>query len=276
MNLFSSIIYGFVSGLTEVFPVSSQANQMVMRQLFGVARKEPIRDLLVHIVILIALFLSCKGLFTKIRREQVMAYRMRRNPSQIRSLKGVYDMRLVKTAAPVMIVGMFFTLLMPNFYSRRPLFCLMLLVNGALNMIPAYIHHGNRDARSLTSLDGVLVGLSAALSAIPGISRNGAVMFVTLIREADKQNGLTWALLLTVPAVVVMILLDFISIFTVGIGTVTLMTFLGYLLSAAAAFLGTYFGVSFIRIVVKNSEYSGFAYYDFGLALFSFALYLIA
>lgn len=276
MSLFASVIYGFVSGLTEVFPVSSQANQMIMRQLFGVAYKEPIRDLLVHIAILISLFLACRGLFSKIRREQVMAYRMRRNPSQIRSLKGVYDMRLVKTAAPIMIIGLFASLLMQNFYYRRPLFCLMLILNGVICMVPAYIHHGNRDARSLTNFDGIMVGLAAALSAIPGISRNGAIMFVTLVREADKQNGLNWALLLAVPAVAVMILLDFISIFTVGIGTVTLMTFLGYVLSAAAAFVGTYLGVSFIRIVVANSDYSGFAYYDFGLALFAFALYLIA
>lgn len=276
MSLFASIIYGFVSGLAEVFPVSSQANQMVMRQLFGVAQKEPIRDLLVHIAILAGLFVACRGMFTKIRREQVMAYRMRRNPSQIRALKGVYDMRLVKTAAPIMVIGLFFSLLMPQFYYKRPLFCLMLLLNGALNMIPAYIHHGNRDARSLTNLDGILVGFAAALSAIPGISRNAAVMFVSQVREADKQNGLNWALLLTVPAAVVMVILDFVSIFTVGVGTVTLKLFLGYFLSALSAFLGTYLGVSFVRILVANSDYSGFAYYDFGLALFSFALYLIA
>ena len=276
MSLFASIIYGFVSGLTEVFPVSSQANQMVLRQLFGVAHKEPIRDLLVHIAVLAALFLACRGLFTKIRREQVMAYRMRRNPSLIRALKGVYDMRLVKTAAPIMVVGLFFSILMPDFYYRRLLFCLMLLINGSLNMIPAYIHHGNRDARALTNLDGLMVGFAAALSAFPGISRNAAIMFVTLTREADKQNGLNWALLLAVPAVAVMVLLDFISIFTVGVGALTLLAFAGYLLSAAGAFWGTYFGVAFIRLVVTNSDYSGFAYYDFGLALFSFALYLIA
>lgn len=276
MSLFASVIYGFVSGLTEVFPVSSQANQMVMRQLFGVAQKEPIRDLLVHIAVLAALFIACRGLFIKIRREQVMAYRMRRNPSQIRSLKGVYDIRLVKTAAPIMIVGLFLSLLMPQFYYKRPLFCLMLLINGALNMIPAYIHHGNRDARSLTNLDGAMIGFAAALSAIPGISRNAAVMFITLVREADKQNGLNWALLLAVPAVIVMAILDFISIFTVGLGTLTLYLFLGYVLSAVSAFAGTYFGVFFIRMLVANSDYSGFAYYDFGLALFSFALYLIA
>ena len=54
MDLLESLIYGFVSGLAEIFPVSAQANQMVMRQLFGVAQKEPIRDFFVHIAILAA------------------------------------------------------------------------------------------------------------------------------------------------------------------------------------------------------------------------------
>lgn len=276
MSLFASIVYGFISGLAEIFPVSSKANQMVMRQLFGVPQVEPIRDLLVHIAVGAALFLACKGMFARIRREQVLAYRMRRNPSQIHALKGVYDMRLVKSAAPIMIVGIFLGLFFPNFYDNRPLFCFVLLINGALTLIPTYLHHGNREARSMTGLDGLLIGFAAALSAIPGISRNGAIMFATIIREADKQNGVTWALLLTVPALAVLILLDFIAMFTVGIGTITLGVLAGYLLSAAAAFIGAYLAVSMIKVLITRSDYGVFAYYDFGLALFSFALYLIA
>ena len=276
MNLIESILYGIVSGLTEIFPVSSQANQMVMRHLFGVSEKEPIRDLLVHIAILAAVFLACRGMFVKIRREQILAYRMRRNPGQVRALKGVYDMRLIRTAAPVMLIGMFANLLFTNFYDRRPIFALVLLLNGALTLIPTYMHQGNRDARTMTSFDGMLVGFAAALSAIPGISRNGMIMFVTLIREADKQNGVTWALLLTVPAMVMLILLDFIAMFTVGIGAVTFSAFLGYLISMLTAFIGAYIGVNSIRMLISRSDYSGFAYYDFGLALLSMILYLIA
>lgn len=276
MSLFASIIYGIVSGLTEIFPVSSQANQMVMRQLFGVAQKEPIRDLLVHIAILAAIFVACRGMFTKIRREQVLAYRMRRNPSQVHALKGVYDMRLVRSAIPIMVIGMFFNLFFSNFYSKRPMFSLVLLVNAALTLVPTYMHQGNKDARSMSGLDGMLIGLAAGLSAIPGISRNGAIMFMTLIREADKHNGVNWSLMLSVPAMVMLILLDFISMFTVGIGAITLATVGGYLLSTLFAFIGAYLGVSAIRMLITHSDYSGFAYYDFGLALLSFVLYLIA
>lgn len=276
MSLFASIIYGIVSGLTEIFPVSSQANQMVMRQLFGVSQKEPIRDLLVHIAVLIGLYLACRGMFAKIRREQVLAHRMRRNPSQLHALKGVYDMRLVKSAAPIMLVGVIANLFFNNFYQNRLLFCLFLVINAALTLVPTYMHQGNKDARTMTRFDGLLIGFAAALSAIPGISRNGAIMFMTLIREADKRNGATWALMLSIPAVAVLAILDIVAIFTVGLGTITLAVFLGYLLSMVFAFAGAFLGVTVIRMLIEHSDYSVFAYYDFGLALFSFVLYLIA
>lgn len=276
MSFFESIIYGIVSGLTEIFPVSSQANQMVMRQIFGVPQKEPIRDLLVHIAVLAAILLSCRGMFAKIHREQILAHRMRRNPSQIRALKGVYDMRLVRTAAPIMLVGLLANLFFKDFYHKRTIFALVLLINGAMTLIPTYLHQGNRDARVMTSLDGLLIGFAAALSAIPGISRNGAIMFMTLVREADKQNGVIWALMLSVPAMVVLALMDVIAIFIVGLGAVTFAIFIGYLITALFAFAGAYFGVSIIRMLISRSDYSVFAYYDFGLALLAFVLYLIA
>lgn len=276
MNFFESIIYGIVSGLTEIFPVSAQANQMVLRQLFGVPQKEPIRDLLIHMAVFAAILLSCRGMFSKIRREQVIAHRMRRNPSQIRTLKGVYDMRLVRTAAPIMLVGMLGNLLFKDIYQNRPLFSLLLLINGALILIPTYMHQGNRDARTMTGLDGMLIGFAAALSAIPGISRNGAIMFMALVREADKNNGVIWALILSVPAMIILAFLDIIAMFTVGIGTITVIILIGYLLSMVFAFAGAYIGVTLIRLLIKRSDYSFFAYYDFGLALLSFVLFLIA
>ena len=276
MNFIESLIYGVVSGLTEIFPVSSQANQMVMRHLFGIPQKEPIRDLLVHIAILVAIFFACRGMFTKIRREQVLAYRMRRNPSQVRALKGVYDVRLIRTAIPIMVVGMFANLLFADFYDRRPLFSLVLLINGAITLIPVYMHQGNKDARVMSRGDGILIGFAAACSAIPGISRSGAVMFMTLLRKADKQNGVNWALLLAVPAMAVLILLDFIAMFIVGVSGVTIGVLGGYLVSMVSAFIGAFLAVNTVKMLIVRADYSGFAYYDFGLALLTFVLYLIA
>ena len=128
----------------------------------------------------------------------------------------------------------------------------------------------------MTRGDSMLIGFAAACSAVPGISRNGAVMFMTLIRKADKQNGVTWALMLTVPAMAVLLLLDFIAIFTVGVTGVTIAVLGGYLVSMATAFAGAYLAVNTLKMLIMRADYSGFAYYDFGLALLTFVLYLIA
>ena len=41
MSLLQSIIYGLVSGLSELMPVSSAAHQVFLRELFGV-QKDPV------------------------------------------------------------------------------------------------------------------------------------------------------------------------------------------------------------------------------------------
>ena len=152
----------------------------------------------------------------------------------------------------------------------------MLLLNGALILIPVYMHQGNKDARTMSRFDGIMVGVAAAFSGVPGISRNGAIMFATLTRGAEKQNGVTWALLLAVPAMVVLSFVDLISIFSVGVGSITMMVLLGYLASAVCAIVGAYLAVTIIRALITRADYSAFAYYDFGLALLVFVLYLIA
>jgi len=53
VSFLESIVYGFISGLTELIPVSPQGHQALMLRLFGVSVREPVRDMFVHIAILI-------------------------------------------------------------------------------------------------------------------------------------------------------------------------------------------------------------------------------
>ena len=100
-------------------------------------------------------------------------------------------------------------------------------------------------------------------------------MSMTLIRGAHKDNGVTWSMLLAVPAMIVLILIDLISIFTVGISGITFAIVGGYFVSMLFAFIGAYLAVPLVHMLIRNGDYSGFAFYDFGLALLSFMLYLI-
>ena len=46
-----------------------------------------------------------------------------------------------------------------------------LLLVGVLLFLPQYIRSGNKDGRTLSRFDGVLMGIAGAFSVFPGISR---------------------------------------------------------------------------------------------------------
>ena len=275
MGIIGSILYGFISGLTEIVPVSSQANQYLMRQLLGVQQKEPVRDMLVHIAVLAALIVACRALLIRIRKDQAVLARMRRGRNKAALPKGVYEMRILRSATPILVIGLLASLLLPDITQNRVWFSVLCLLNGVILMVPSHMHQGNKAAKAMTGADGFLLGFAGALSAFPGVSRLGCIVSMSILRKTDKVSGFNWALMLSIPALIVWILLDFVGIFTIGVGSVSFAVVVGYLLSAASAFIGTYLATILMKILIERTQLSGFAYYSFGIALLSFLLYLI-
>lgn len=275
MGIIGSILYGFISGLTEIVPVSSQANQYLMRQLLGVQQKEPVRDMLVHIAVLAALIVACRALLIRIRKDQAVLARMRRGRNKAALPKGVYEMRILRSATPILAIGLLVSLFLPDITQNRVLFSVLCLINGVILMVPSHMHQGNKAAKAMTGVDGFFLGLAGALSVFPGVSRLGSIVSMSILRKTDKVTGFNWALMLSIPALIVWILLDFVGIFTIGVGSVSFAVVVGYLLSAASAFIGTYLAITLMKILIERTQLSGFAYYSFGIALLSFLLYLI-
>lgn len=274
MSLLESILYGLISGFTEFLPVSSQAHQAIFMRLFGVDTRDPVRDLLVHIAMILALFTGCRSIFSRLHREKRLASRGRR--SRTYASRGLYDLRLVRTAAVPLLIGLFLYASTSRLESSLVYLALFFVLNGMILIIPEYMHHANKDARSMTGLDGILIGLCGALSALPGISRIGTISAYASARGADKHHALNWALLLSVPALFLFCGFDILRLLSVDMGTVSFPIIIGYIFSALAAYCGSYLSIIFIRFLTVRTGFVGFAYYSWGAALFSLILYLIA
>lgn len=274
MSIFESILYGLISGFTEFLPVSSQGHQALMFSLFGLSAREPLRDLFVHIAVLVALIVTCKPLTTRLRREQALLSRRRRKKNTER--KGQYILRLVKTAGFPLVLGSLFYLVTRKYEFQLQHLVLFFIINGIILMIPEYIRHGNKDARHMTGLDSILLGAFGACSVFPGISRIGMINGYAIIRGADRQQTINWALVLSLPVLVLFIGFDTYNLFSIGIGIVGFLGFLSCLISGVMAFIGAYFSVRTVRFLTVQTGFAGCAYYSWGAALFAFVLYLIA
>ena len=274
MSLIESLIYGLFSGLTEFLPVSSQGHQAIMLRLFGADHRDPVLDFFVHAGVLFALLLACKSVFVGLRREHILSKRSRKK-NRTYERKGVYELRLFKTAVVPMILCMLVYWVTRKAEFKPLLLVLYFVINGIIIIIPEYMAHGNKDARAMTGWDGILLGFTSCISSMPGISRIAAMSAITTARGADRQSALNWILSLCAPALMVWLGFDIVNLIIQGFDPLGFLTVLGYILSALTAFGGAYLGIVTMRYLTVQIGYAGFAYYSWGAAMFSFVLYLI-
>lgn len=274
LNTIEALIYGLISGLTEFLPVSSRAHQALMLKMFGVSDAGNLLTLAVHSAVLLALYAECSHHIDQLRRENRLAavpkHRRKRQLSQAKIL----ELRLLKTALVPLLLGFLFYLNLRQWDGDLLRIAICLLVNGVLLFLPQTLRSGNKDARTMTGFDSILLGLSGALAMFPGISRTGTLSSVAVAQGADKEHALNWALLLSLPVIAVMIGFDMFAIITGGFGPFGILPAVGCVLGAAGAFLGARFAIRTMHTFAKRIGFSGFSYYCWGAALFTFIMYL--
>ena len=273
MDWLWTILYGFVAGLAEFLPLSSSAHQSISAAVFGLASAAPLRQFLIRAACLAALLSACGREIDKLRRDGRMARlpaRRRKRPVDSRS---VATNRLLNIAVFPLVIGLVFYRRVNMWVDSLAMLTIFLVINGILLFVPQYIPSGNKDGRNLSLLDGLLMGLAGAFSVFPGISRMSAIHFAASARGADKNYSLQFALYLSIPALVIMLLFDAVAIFG-GIEAISFLVIIQYLLAMAAAYFGSTFAISIMRSMVVRAGYEIFSYYCWGMALISMILYL--
>jgi undecaprenyl-diphosphatase len=174
-----------------------------------------------------------------------------------------------------MIVGLSANLFFNNFYQNRLLFCLLLVMNAALTLVPTYMHQGNKDARSMSALEGILIGIGGAVSVLPGVSAVGSANAVASVCGAERTFALNLTYLMHMVLTIALMAFDVAAVFAVGVNGITAAAVVRYVIASLAAFGGAYVGIRGMRMLAVNIGFSIFAFYSFGAALLSFMLYLM-
>ena len=268
-----SLIYGLTSGVCEFLPVSADAHRALFSYLTGSGEEELVFRLICHVCILFALLLSCRPQLEKLRRERkiasVPAKKRRRQPDA----KTVLDIRVLKTALLPLLLSFVFYLPARNFGNDLWLLALILAANGIILFLPQLFPRGNKDSRSMSAVDSLLMGLGRGIGVIPGVSGIGAAVSLSKIRGLDRQYAVDMCLLLSIPALIALIGFDVYNIVSLG-AAISLSQIVPYILTGVAAFLGAYLCVILMRFLAVKIGFSGFSYYCWGTALFVFILYL--
>lgn len=273
LGWFECLVYGLLSGITELLPVSSLAHQTVLLKLIG-KPNDPFLQLSAHLGVLAAVLICCMPTILRLRREKRLLSMPKKRRRRQPDFAAVMELRVFRMAALSMVVVFIGYGLVQQLYQRLWILAILMAVNGAILYIPQYLPGANKTAESLSGLDAMLIGIAAGYGMIPGISRTAATMSAAQVRGTDRRYGMELALLLSIPAVAAMMLFELFAVIPAGAGLTAGLAGRAAVV-AAASFAASYCGCLILRFLSVNVGFSGFSYYCWGLALFSLILYLI-
>jgi undecaprenyl-diphosphatase len=259
VDLISAALLGVVQGLTEFLPVSSSAHLILARAFFG---WDPDRfgmafDVACHVGTLIAVVAY---FYTDIVRLVVAI------PGALSGRDGEYERlgRLILAGTiPVVIVGALFADIIEA-RLRTPVVAAVALTLGGIALVVAErIGRKNRDARALGYGEAFVIGVAQAAALVPGVSRSGSTLAMSLLLNIDRASAARFIFLLSLPAIVAAAAKEGLDLRKVGMAgiPVTLML-VGVVVSAIVGYITVRF---FVRYLAAHSL-EVFAYYRFALA----------
>lgn len=276
LNWFQSLLFGLISGLTDILPVSAQAHKAILLKLFGLSSEPLILRFMIHLATFAALYYCSQTQILRITRQLRLARipkKRRKRPLDTRTLM---DFKLLKMMViPVILAFLAYQKISVLNHSLNWI-ALFVLINAVIVYLPVLMPSGNKDSRSFSPFEGLLMGIGGATAVLPGISSVGASTTVLMLRGADRTFAVNITLLLQMAISLCMAVMDIVSMATYGLGMISFTAIVYCIFAAAAAFAGVFLGIKIMRILAVNIGFNMFAFYNLGLALFAFILFLTA
>lgn len=276
LNWLHSLLYGFISGIADALPISAEAHQVLLLKFSGANGNMDLMNFLIHLSVFGALYYSSQTLLIRMRRARALARvpkKKRKRPLDTRSLM---DWSLLKTMLLPAILGVYLYQYTRDLQQKLFWVAFFLFLNGVILYVPQYLPGSNKDSRTLSRVEALLMGLGGTASVLPGISAVGAAVSIGSVCGVEQEFCLSMALMMNMAVTAGMAIYDVLAMIAGGVGALSFGILVRYLFSAAAAFGGTMLGIRLMRYLSKEHGYSIFGIYCWGMALFTFILNLMA
>ena len=275
MKLFDAIFLGLVQGVAEFLPISSSGHLSVFQNFLNLANEGEnlFFDVLLHLGTLAAVFVAYWSEIKALILEGFTMVGLRKLP------RGQKPDRLSRRMIFFIIVGtlpLFAIMpikdLVDGLYTNTFFIGFAFLVTGTLLFFSDRMSRGNKDLRSATIVDALLVGVGQAIAVVPGLSRSGTTIACGMTRGFSREFAVKFSFLLSIPAVLGANILTLVDAIQEGIDW-SLMPM--YLVGVAVAAVSGYLSIRLLKFITQRGSFGGFSYYCWGAGLVTLILSLI-
>jgi undecaprenyl-diphosphatase len=199
VSTLEAIVLGIVQGLTEFIPISSTAHLRIVPAFVGWDDPGAAFTAVVQLGTAAAVVLYFQEDILRIARAWL---RSMRRPSARRELDARLGWYLIVATIPISIFGLAFKDQIETGARDLYLISIALIAVGLVLLAAEAAASHDRDIKSITARDGIVVGLAQALALVPGTSRSGSTIAAGLFLGLKREAAARFSFLLSIPAVV--------------------------------------------------------------------------
>lgn len=261
MNLVQAVVLGVVEGLTEFLPVSSTGHLLIVEHLLGLKTTGKTGDGLIGFTAVIQVGAILAAVLYFGRDILTLIGSFFRGLGSKEARQGAdwrYALAVLVGSIPIGIVGFALKDVIKSIDKQLITVALGLILFSAVLVLAEKRASQDRGQRSLTVLDGLLIGIAQCVALIPGVSRSGATISAGLARGLDRVSATRLSFLLGIPALLAAGAYELKDATTSGPGAPgTAAT----LVATLVAFVVAFGAIAFLLRFVTSHRISAFAPY---------------
>ena len=203
MNIGQAVLLGAVEGVTEFLPISSTGHLLITEHLMGLPTEGRAGDGLIGFtaVIQVGAILAAVVYFARDILALLAGFAGGLTSSAKRSQpEWRFALAVAVGCIPIGIVGLALKDVIKDLDKSLVTVALGLILFSAVLVLAERRAGQEREERSLTARDGLLIGLAQCLALVPGVSRSGATISAGLLRGLDRVSATRLSFLLGIPA----------------------------------------------------------------------------
>lgn len=249
-----AILLGIIQGLTEFLPVSSSGHLEITAFIlkhFGNSGL-PQQNLLMTVVLHAATAFSTLYIFRKEVGEIIKGLLQFKWNTEFK-----FSLKIILSMIPAALVGLIFDEQIDSLFSGQ-----ILLVGGMLILTGLLLYVADKAKntnKKVSFSNSILIGIAQAIAILPGISRSGATISVSVLLGIDREKAARFSFLMVVPLILGKMAKDIMS----GEISSESATLIPLTAGFIAAFITGLLACKWMISLVKNSQLKYFSFYCF-------------
>ena len=266
MTILEAIVLGVLQGITEFLPVSSSGHLVLMQHFLGIKESKVFFEVMLHFGTLgavIIIYYRLIGSLVRTGFSTLFQAAFYRQPQL--TVSNTPDLRLIwfllLGSVPTGLIALLFKDSLEAIFGKPMVVAGMLIITGLILQLSRVGQRRRETETSLRVWHTPLIGIAQGLAIIPGISRSGSTISISLLLGLSPQVAAQYSFLLSIPAILGAVILKLRDIGEITIAPTVLVA------GTLTSFIVGYIALRFLLAMLNRGKFSVFSYYCFALGI---------